>query len=91
MATRFRADNIGSLLRPAELLEARAALREAQASLAKDEVPVGCVLVRAGEIIADGGRNGPVLLWNTGSSLSKHNSVGLCVLCGFVTRQPNAL
>jgi 5-methyltetrahydropteroyltriglutamate--homocysteine methyltransferase len=28
MATRFRADNIGSLLRPAELLEARAALRE---------------------------------------------------------------
>jgi 5-methyltetrahydropteroyltriglutamate--homocysteine methyltransferase len=28
MATRFRADNIGSLLRPAELLEARAALRD---------------------------------------------------------------
>jgi len=28
MATKFRADNIGSLLRPAELLEARAALRE---------------------------------------------------------------
>ncbi len=28
MATPFRADNIGSLLRPAELLEARAALRE---------------------------------------------------------------
>ena len=28
MATQFRADNIGSLLRPAELLEARAALRE---------------------------------------------------------------
>jgi 5-methyltetrahydropteroyltriglutamate--homocysteine methyltransferase len=28
MAARFRADNIGSLLRPAELLEARAALRE---------------------------------------------------------------
>ncbi len=28
MATRFRADNIGSLLRPAELLAARAALRE---------------------------------------------------------------
>jgi 5-methyltetrahydropteroyltriglutamate--homocysteine methyltransferase len=28
MATRFRADNIGSLLRPPELLEARAALRE---------------------------------------------------------------
>ena len=28
MAIRFRADNIGSLLRPAELLEARAALRE---------------------------------------------------------------
>jgi len=28
MTTRFRADNIGSLLRPAELLEARAAYRE---------------------------------------------------------------
>ncbi|HLN86711.1 MAG TPA: cobalamin-independent methionine synthase II family protein, partial [Candidatus Limnocylindrales bacterium] len=28
MATKFRADNIGSLLRPAELLEARAALRD---------------------------------------------------------------
>ena len=28
MATRFRADNIGSLLRPPELLQARAALRE---------------------------------------------------------------
>jgi 5-methyltetrahydropteroyltriglutamate--homocysteine methyltransferase len=28
MATQFRADNIGSLLRPAELLEARAALRD---------------------------------------------------------------
>ena len=28
MAKPFRADNIGSLLRPAELLEARAALRE---------------------------------------------------------------
>jgi methionine synthase II (cobalamin-independent) len=28
MAVRFRADNIGSLLRPAELLAARAALRE---------------------------------------------------------------
>jgi len=28
MATQFRADNIGSLLRPAELLEARTALRE---------------------------------------------------------------
>ena len=28
MATRFRADNIGSLLRPTELLEARAALRD---------------------------------------------------------------
>jgi 5-methyltetrahydropteroyltriglutamate--homocysteine methyltransferase len=28
MATRFRADNIGSLLRPAELLQARAALRD---------------------------------------------------------------
>jgi len=30
MAIRFRTDNIGSLLRPAELLEARAALREAR-------------------------------------------------------------
>jgi methionine synthase II (cobalamin-independent) len=28
MTMRFRADNIGSLLRPANLLEARAALRE---------------------------------------------------------------
>jgi methionine synthase II (cobalamin-independent) len=28
MAIRFRADNIGSLLRPPELLEARTALRE---------------------------------------------------------------
>jgi 5-methyltetrahydropteroyltriglutamate--homocysteine methyltransferase len=28
MATQFRADNIGSLLRPAELLQARAALRD---------------------------------------------------------------
>ena len=28
MTTRFRADNIGSLLRPADLLEARAAYRE---------------------------------------------------------------
>ena len=28
MATPFRADNLGSLLRPAELLEARAALRD---------------------------------------------------------------
>lgn len=31
MATKFRADNVGSLLRPAELLDARAALREGRA------------------------------------------------------------
>src|SRR5262245_25458633 len=36
MATQFRADNIGSLLRPAELLEARAALREGR--LAEQQV-----------------------------------------------------
>ena len=36
MATKFRADNIGSLLRPAELLQARAALRDA--SIAETQV-----------------------------------------------------
>ena len=35
MATRFRADNVGSLLRPPELLAARAALREGRMSEAQ--------------------------------------------------------
>jgi 5-methyltetrahydropteroyltriglutamate--homocysteine methyltransferase len=43
MATQFRADNIGSLLRPAELLEARAALREDR----MDEMQVRAIEDRA--------------------------------------------
>ena len=50
MAITFRADNIGSLLRPAELLEARAALRDGQMDeLQVREIEDRSILTGAGD------------------------------------------
>ena len=52
MATSFRADNIGSLLRPPELLEARGALREGRTPSALDGVTLGLpALLRAHKLL----------------------------------------